>query len=137
MSTGLPFRRSSPEGSNLLPGRRSVWRCPFDCNQGGVSVMNRWLAVVGGVSMNLALGSLYAWSVFVIPLEHEFGWTRAQPSWVFPIAIVAFAISFVVAGRFQDVKGPRVCALTGAIMVGLGFALMANPRPTQIRRAQG
>ena len=29
--------------------------------------MNRWLAVVGGVSMNLALGSLYAWSVFVAP----------------------------------------------------------------------
>ena len=85
--------------------------------------MNRWLAVVGGVSMNLALGSLYAWSVFVIPLEHEFGWTRAQTSWVFTIAIVAFAVSFVVAGRLQDVKGPRVCALTGAIMVGLGFAL--------------
>jgi OFA family oxalate/formate antiporter-like MFS transporter len=86
-------------------------------------MMNRWLAVVGGVSMNLALGSLYAWSVFVIPLEREFGWTRAQTSWVFTIAIVAFAISFVVAGRLQDVKGPRVCALTGSILVGLGFAL--------------
>ena len=85
--------------------------------------MNRWLAVVGGVSMNLALGSLYAWSVFVAPLEAEFGWTRTQTSWVFTIAIVTFAISFVVAGRIQDQRGPRICAITGATLVGLGFIL--------------
>ena len=85
--------------------------------------MNRWLAVVGGVSMNLALGSLYAWSVFVAPLETEFGWTRTQTSWVFTIAIVTFALSFVVAGRIQDQRGPTICAITGATLVGLGFIL--------------
>ena len=85
--------------------------------------MNRWLAVVGGVSMNLALGSLYAWSVFVSPLEAEFGWTRTQTSWVFTIAIVTFAVSTVFAGRIQDVRGPRICAATGAVLVGLGFIL--------------
>ena len=85
--------------------------------------MNRWLAVVGGVSMNLALGSLYAWSVFVSPLEAEFGWSRTQTSWVFTIAIVTFAVSTVFAGRIQDVRGPRICAATGATLVGLGFIL--------------
>ncbi len=39
--------------------------------------LNRWWHVVGGMSMNLALGSLYAWSVFVAPLEKEFGWKRS------------------------------------------------------------
>ena len=85
--------------------------------------MNRWFAVVGGVSMNLALGSLYAWSVFVAPLEAEFGWTRTQTSWVFTIAIVTFALSFVLAGRIQDRRGPRICAVIGATLVGLGFIL--------------
>ena len=85
--------------------------------------MNRWFAVVGGVSMNLALGSLYAWSVFVAPLEAEFGWTRTQTSWVFTIAIVTFALSFVMAGRIQDRRGPRICAVIGATLVGLGFIL--------------
>ena len=85
--------------------------------------MNRWLPVVGGVSMNLALGSLYAWSVFVLPLEKEFGWTRAQTSWVFTIAIVSFAATFVVAGRIQDLRGPRICAGIGGTLVGLGFVL--------------
>ena len=73
--------------------------------------------------MNLALGSLYAWSVFVSPLEAEFGWSRTQTSWVFTIAIVTFAVSTVFAGRIQDVRGPRICAATGATLVGLGFIL--------------
>ncbi len=85
--------------------------------------MNRWWTVVGGVSMNLALGSLYAWSVFVIPLEEEFGWTRGETSWVFTIAIATFAASFVLGGRIQDRRGPQVCAATGAILVGIGFVL--------------
>jgi OFA family oxalate/formate antiporter-like MFS transporter len=85
--------------------------------------MNRWLPVVGGVCMNLALGSLYAWSVFVLPLEKEFGWTRAQTSWVFTIAIVVFAAAFVLAGRIQDKRGPRICAAIGGTLVGLGFFL--------------
>ena len=86
-------------------------------------MINRWRVVVGGVSMNLALGSLYAWSVFVPPLEKEFGWTRAQTSWVYTIAVVTFAATFVVAGRIQDARGPRPCAFAGALLVSLGFFL--------------
>src|SRR5437867_613487 len=85
--------------------------------------MNRWWPVVGGVLMNLALGSLYAWGVFVLPLEKEFGWTRGQTSWVFTIAIVCFALSFIAAGRLQDVKGPRIPAAIGGALVSAGFLL--------------
>jgi MFS transporter, OFA family, oxalate/formate antiporter len=84
---------------------------------------NRWLPVVGGLLMNLALGSLYAWSVFVLPLEREFGWKRAETSWVYTIAIVCFALSFVVAGKIQDLKGPRICAAIGGILLSAGFLL--------------
>ncbi len=82
---------------------------------------NRWLPVLGGLLMNLALGSLYAWSVFVLPLEQEFGWTRSQTSWVYTIAIVSFALTFIAAGRIQDLRGPRICALTGGLLVSVGF----------------
>jgi OFA family oxalate/formate antiporter-like MFS transporter len=85
--------------------------------------MSRWFPIAGGISLNLALGSLYAWSVFVLPLEKEFGWTRAQTSWVYTIAIVCFAATFIVAGKLQDAKGPRICAFLGALLVGGGFAL--------------
>ncbi|HYL12477.1 MAG TPA: OFA family MFS transporter [Terriglobales bacterium] len=85
--------------------------------------INRWWRVVGGLSMNLALGSLYAWSVFVAPLEKEFGWKRAETSNVFTIAVVVFALSFIVAGRLQDKFGPFWVSLTGGVLVSLGFIL--------------
>src|SRR6266480_812944 len=85
--------------------------------------INRWWRVVGGLSMNLALGTLYGWSVFVAPLEQQFGWKRADTSMVFTIAVVVFALSFVVAGRIQDKFGPFYCSLAGGILVSLGFYL--------------
>jgi OFA family oxalate/formate antiporter-like MFS transporter len=85
--------------------------------------MNRWRVVVGGVLMNLALGSLYAWSVFLAPLEREFGWKRTQTSLAYTIAIVTFAATFLIAGRLQDKRGPRICAFIGTVCVSLGFFL--------------
>ena len=87
--------------------------------------LNRWWRVVGGLLMNLALGSLYAWSVFVSPLEKEFHWKRAETSTVFIIAVVVFALTFIVAGRLQDKLGPFKISLIGAILVSLGFFLCA------------
>ncbi len=85
--------------------------------------INRWWRVVGGMSMNLALGTLYAWSIFVAPLEKEFGWKRADTSTVFGIAVVVFALTFILAGRLQDKFGPFRISLIGGILVSLGFFL--------------
>jgi OFA family oxalate/formate antiporter-like MFS transporter len=76
--------------------------------------------------MNLALGSLYAWSVFVAPLEKEFGWKRADTSQVFTWAVVVFAIAFILAGRLQDKIGPFFISLTGCILLTAGFLLSAR-----------
>ncbi len=88
--------------------------------------ISRWWRVVGGLMMNLALGSLYAWSVFVAPLEKEFGWKRADTSQVFTWAVVVFAIAFIVAGRLQDKLGPFFISLTGCILLTVGFVLSAQ-----------
>ncbi len=92
------------------------------------STINRWWRVAGGLSMNLALGSLYAWSVFVAPLEERFGWKRTETSLAFTIAIVAFAAAFVLAGRLQDRFGPFWVSVTGAGLVSLGFWMCAETR---------
>jgi OFA family oxalate/formate antiporter-like MFS transporter len=87
--------------------------------------LSRWWRVAGALSMNLALGSLYAWSVFVAPLETQYGWKRADTSLVFTVAVIVFALTFVVAGRIQDRFGPFYCSLAGGILVSLGFYLSA------------
>src|SRR5579863_8133528 len=87
--------------------------------------ISRWWRLVGGVLMTLALGTLYAWSVFVTPLENEFGWRRAQTSSVFTLAVVMFAASLLVAGKLQDRFGPIWISVTGSILVSLSFLLFA------------
>ncbi|MCY4602376.1 MAG: OFA family MFS transporter [Acidobacteria bacterium] len=85
--------------------------------------MNRWNVIIGGVLMNLALGVIYAWSVFVAPFEEQFQWTRTEVSVVFTIAILSVGSWFVVAGFLQDRFGPRRVAAAGGILYALGFFL--------------
>ena len=63
-----------------------------------------WLVTLAGVGLNLALGILYAWSIFskqlTEPLEKGgFGWTRTQATLPYTIAIACFALMMVPAGR--------------------------------------
>ncbi|GAC1628030.1 MAG: OFA family MFS transporter [Candidatus Acidiferrum sp.] len=97
---------------------------PHRTTKGAVSI-TRWLRLLGGILMTMALGTLYAWSVFVTPLEKEFGWKRAQTSTVFTLAVVMFAASFVLAGRLQDRFGPFWISITGSVLISLGFFLCA------------
>jgi OFA family oxalate/formate antiporter-like MFS transporter len=76
--------------------------------------------------MNLALGTTYAWSVFVSPLEKQFGWSRADSSMVFTIEVIFTALGFALGGRIQDKLGPRVVSLTGCILASLGFVLCSH-----------
>ena len=57
-----------------------------------------WPALVGGSLLNVALGTYYAWSVFVPALEREFKWSRTQTSLVPTIASTMIASMFLVAG---------------------------------------
>ena len=43
--------------------------------------------------------------------------------YAFSIAVFAFAVTMVIAGRIQDVTGPRIPALIGAFLMGTGFIL--------------
>ena len=81
----------------------------------------RWPALVGGGLLNVAIGTYYAWSVFVPPLEREFGWTRTQTSLVATIDMVMLALTFLLAGFTLRRVGPRAVAFFGATMFSLGL----------------
>ncbi len=89
--------------------------------------MNRrgWIVTLAGTGLNLALGILYAWSVFSKQIVETvdkggFGWTKTTASLPYTIACGIFAIMMVPAGRLQDRFGPRVVASTGGVLIGLG-----------------
>ncbi len=73
--------------------------------------------------MNVAIGTYYAWSVFVPPLEREFGWSRSQTSLVPTIDMVMVASMFLLAGFLQRRIGPRPIAAIGGVLYSSGLLL--------------
>jgi OFA family oxalate/formate antiporter-like MFS transporter len=92
-------------------------------------VMNRSLVAVGAMLVQLALGAIYAWSVFTPPLV-EAGWTKAQTQIVFSAGLAFFAVVMVVAGRMMPKVGPRKLAMAGGMTLGLGYLLGGLIAPT-------
>ena len=85
-------------------------------------VMNRWLVVLGAILVQLALGAIYAWSVFTPSLK-EAGWTATQTQAVFSAGLAFFAIVMVLAGRLMPKVGPRKLTIAGGVVLGAGYAL--------------
>ncbi len=84
---------------------------------------NRWGIAVAGFLMQVALGAVYAWSVFRIPLSKAYGWSIAQVTLTFTIAIFVLGVAAFFGGLWLNKKGPRVVALTGGFLYGLGVFL--------------
>jgi MFS family permease len=91
-----------------------------------------WNVVSAGLAINLALGVLYAWSIFKGAIkasiekggEGAFTWDIASINDPYAVCCLAFAFSMIVAGKCQDKIGPARTALIGGILVGGGFTLM-------------
>lgn len=90
-----------------------------------------WVVTSAGLSINLALGILYAWSVFKEQIRHsieaggpgDFKWDPASLNDPYALCILTFAFSMMFAGKIQDIKGPSFTAKIGGVLVGLGFIL--------------
>ncbi len=85
-------------------------------------VMNRGLVVLGAILIQLALGAIYAWSVFT-PSLADAGWTRTETQIVFAVGLASFAVFMVFAGKKLKTWGPRNLAIIGGLVLGLGYFL--------------
>src|SRR5713101_3664859 len=84
---------------------------------------NRWAIATAGVLMQVALGAVYAWSVFRVPLTSQFGWSASEVTLTFTISIFVLGIAAFFGGLWLNRKGPRVVAITGGALYGLGVFL--------------
>jgi len=92
----------------------------------GIKITNRWLVVVGAILIQLALGAIYAWSVFTKILTDSTGiyqFSATQAAWVFSAGLATFALVMVLAGKWQARSGPTIVSLTGGLVLGLGYIL--------------
>src|SRR5829696_2054939 len=86
-------------------------------------VTNRWLIAAAGVVMQVALGAVYAWSVFRKPLSEEFGTSVSSVNVAFTLTIVFLGISAYFGGLWMARSGPRIVAITAGLLYGAGVIL--------------
>jgi OFA family oxalate/formate antiporter-like MFS transporter len=88
-----------------------------------MNTRNRWGIAFAGVLLQMALGAVYAWSVFRVPLARQFHWTISQVTLTFTIAIMVLGFASFFGGLWLKRVGPRVVALTGGALYGIGVFL--------------
>src|SRR6201981_2795283 len=85
--------------------------------------MNRWVIAAAGVFLQIALGAVYAWSVFRIPLAKQFGWSISEVTLTFTISLFVLGVAAFFGGLWLNRRGPRIVALTGGVLYGVGVFL--------------
>ncbi|MBN1140563.1 MAG: OFA family MFS transporter [Deltaproteobacteria bacterium] len=94
------------------------------------AVKNRgWSVTFAGTGINLALGILYAWSLFKVYIKNSieaggegaFTWDLQSLNDPYSVCCLVFAFAMILAGKCQDKFGPRLTAFIGGILVGIGF----------------
>ena len=85
-----------------------------------------WRVALAGMGINLALGILYTWSVISKAVPADWGWTETDKSLPYMFACLIFSIVMVPAGRMQDKLSPRLVAMIGGVLVGIGMILASQ-----------
>lgn len=91
-----------------------------------------WQVVMAGTGINLALGVLYAWSIFKEAIVSSikaggpgaFNWELASVGTPYAVSCLVFAFAMIIAGKAQDKIGPAKTALIGGLLVGSGFVML-------------
>ena len=94
-------------------------------NNLSLSSPKRWVYAVLGVLLLTCAGLIYAWSVFVAPLEAEFGWSRSQTSLTFSICMSLFCLGGLSAGFISKKKSTKFNMILASVFLLVGF-LMAS-----------
>jgi len=85
--------------------------------------LERWWIALAGILLQMALGAVYAWSVFRAPLAKQFHWSISEVTLTFTIAIMVLGFASFFGGLWLKRVGPRVVAMTGGALYGIGVFL--------------
>ena len=63
---------------------------------------NRWLMALSAVGVHICIGSVYAWSVYVKPIQEQMNWTLTDVTITFSVAIFFLGLSAALMGKFVE-----------------------------------
>jgi len=87
-----------------------------------------WVVLASGIGLAVCFGPIIVatFGIFLKPLSKEFGWSRAQISLAFSLAMVAHTVAMPFIGRLADYIGARKVILAGSLFLGLGVFLLST-----------
>ncbi len=85
-------------------------------------------AVAAATAMNLPFGTIYAFSVFLGPMEAALGIGRAQMSAVFALATISLTLGMLLGPRLYTLVPPAPLAFACGLASAAGLALAASAR---------
>ncbi len=84
------------------------------------------MVVLAGASwLMFAVGSLYAWSVIVEPVEQRTGLSRSGASLIFSLALLCFTVTMLLGPRLYGRAGAPALAVIAGLLASAGLALAA------------
>src|SRR4051812_37236061 len=86
---------------------------------------NRVRYAAAAVFMQILLGVIYSWSIFRGPLTQLHGWSKVETIAPYRYSLLTFAAGMILAGFWQDRKGPRIVASVGGFLLAAGCLLAA------------
>ena len=86
------------------------------------STGSRWLTALAAVAVHLSIGSVYAWSVYVGPLQASHGWSKPELTWAFSLCILVTGLAAAFGGTLVERIGPRRATTIAGVLFGLGVA---------------
>lgn len=94
----------------------------------GIAAAGRMAVVVTFVTLGVTYGVWYSYSVFLVALLKEFGWSRSILAGAFSVFVIVHGLSGPPLGWLVERLGPRRVILTGSALTGVGLALAAETR---------
>lgn len=87
---------------------------------------NRWIQLFAGILSLVAIANFqYAWTFFVLPLQHRHGWSRESIQVAFSVFLFAQTTLVPVEGYLAERFGPRRFLIAGSILVALAWVMNA------------
>ncbi len=96
------------------------------------SLPNRWVLAITAFLMQLALGAVYAWSVFLTPVMTLYKASKPAANLTFTLTLVALGITAGFGGYLNNRFGPRTIATAAGLFYGIGVILAGFSAPNLI-----
>lgn len=90
-----------------------------------------WIIVaISFITLALAYGARYCFSVFYVAILDEFGWPRGTTATILSLNLIIYALIAPLAGTLTDRYGPRKVLPLGGALIGTGLIACSTANTT-------